>query len=304
MTFLALLTKELRLRMRRERTIWVIVLYILLMGLIAWFYVGRFANFNGSGSMTLNDIGTYLYMLLSMVQLFLIIFITPAFTATAVNGEKERQTFDLILCARISAFSLIAGKLVAGLVNSMLLIAASVPLFSLVFFFGGISPQQITSALLVFVSTKLIIGTFGLFCSTLILRPAVSTAIAYMVSMLWIFMPLVLAIMISGSGNWLQLFSPVGMLQSPSIFSRPSPLFVWNPVVALMSTYPAGSIMSNYVLHGLKLSPWLSYTLLNLLATTVFFLLSVYLVKPVQMGSLWRRKALIKNSSSANAPGI
>ncbi len=304
MTFLALLTKELRLRMRRERTIWVIVLYILLMGLIGWFYIGRFANFNGSGGMTLNDIGTYLYMLLSMVQLFLIIFITPAFTATAVNGEKERQTFDLILCSRISAFSLIAGKLVAGLVNSLLLIAASVPLFSLVFFFGGVSPIQIISALLVFVSTALITGTFGLFCSTLVLRPAVSTAIAYMVSMLWIFMPPVLSIMLSASGNWLQIFSTVGVLQSPSILSRPSPLFVWNPIIALLNTYPSGSVMSSYVVRGLKLSPWVAYTLLNLLATTIFFLLSVYLVKPVLPGHLWRKKVPVENSSSANASGI
>jgi ABC-type transport system involved in multi-copper enzyme maturation permease subunit len=304
MSFLALLTKELRLRMRRERTIWVVVLYILLMGLIAWFYVGRFANFNGSGNMTLNDIGTYLYMLLSMVQLFLIVFITPAFTATAVNGEKERQTFDLILCARISAFSLIAGKLVAGLVNSLLLIAASVPLFSLVFFFGGISPQQILSALLVVVSTTLIIGTFGLFCSTLLPRPAISTAIAYTMSMLWVLMPLVAAIMLSSSGNWLQFISPVGVLQSPSIFNRPSPLFVWNPIIALMSTFPSGSAMSSYALRGLKLSPWLAYTLLNLLATAIFFLLSVYLVKPVQPGSLWRKRMLVENSSSADVSGI
>jgi ABC-type transport system involved in multi-copper enzyme maturation permease subunit len=111
MTFLALLTKELRLRMRRERTIWVVVLYILLMGLIAYFYVGRFANFNGSGGMTLNDIGTYLYMLLSMVQLLLIVFITPAFTATAVNGEKERQTFDLIHNQRGSGLLVVSQKL-------------------------------------------------------------------------------------------------------------------------------------------------------------------------------------------------
>ncbi len=301
MTFLALLTKELRLRMRRERTIWVIVLYILLMGLLGWFFISRFTNFNGTGGMTLNDIGTYLYMLLSMVQLFLIIFITPAFTATAVNGEKERQTFDLILCSRISAFSLIAGKLVAGLVNSLLLIAASIPLFSLVFFFGGISPMQITSALLVFISTALITGTFGLFCSTLVTRPAVSTAIAYMASVLWIFMPLILSIMLYSSGNWFQIFSSVGLLQSPPFLSQPSPWFVWNPVAALANTYPAGAVMSKYILHNVRLSPWLAYTLLNLIAANVFFLFSVYLVKPAIPGRLWsRKKTSVQNKTSAN----
>ncbi|MBV9258624.1 MAG: ABC transporter permease, partial [Ktedonobacteraceae bacterium] len=243
MTFLALLIKELRLRMRRERTIWLIVLYILLMGLIGWFFIGRFSNFNGSGTMTLNDIGTYLYMLLSIVQLFLIIFITPAFTATAINGEKERQTFDLLLCSRISAFSLIGGKLVAGLVNAFLLIAAAIPLFSLVFFFGGISPFQIISALLIFISTTLITGTFSLFCSTLIARPAVSTSVAYMACVLWIFMPLILFLTLYSSGNWFQMLSSVGLFQSPLFLSQPSPLLLWNPLLALVNTYPVGNSM-------------------------------------------------------------
>jgi ABC-type transport system involved in multi-copper enzyme maturation permease subunit len=299
MTFSALLIKELRLRMRRERTIWLVVLYILLMGLIGWFFISRFSNFNGSGNMTLNDIGTYLYMLLSIVQLFLIIFITPAFTATAVNGEKERQTFDLLLCSRISAASLISGKLAAGLVNAFLLIAASIPLFSLVFFFGGITPFQITSALLVFISTTLITGTFSLFCSTWISRPAVSTSVSYMACILWIFMPLVLFITLYSSSNWYQMFSSVGILQSPLFLSQPSPLLLWNPLLALVNTYPIGSTMSTYMLHGLHLSPWVAYILLNLIASAFFFLLSVYMIKlatPIRL--LGRKKPIVQNNAS------
>ncbi len=302
MTFLALLVKELRLRMRRERTIWLIVLYILLMGLIGWFFIGRFSNFNGSGNMTLNDIGTDLYMLLSIVQLILIIFITPAFTATAVNGEKERQTFDLLLCSRISAFSLIGGKLVAGLANALLLIAASIPLFSLVFFFGGITPFQISSALLVFISTTLIIGTFSLFCSTLISRPAVSTSVAYMASVLWIFMPLVIFITLYASSNWYQIFSSAGFFQSPLLLNQPSPLLLWNPLLALVNTYPFGSAMTRYTLHGLHLSPWTAYVILNLIASALFFLLSVYMIKlatPLRLPG--KRKSVVQNQTSTNA---
>ena len=302
MTFLALLTKELRLCMRRERTIWLVVLSILLVGLIGWFFISRFSNFNGNGNITLNDIGTYLYMLLSFVQLFLIIFITPAFTATAINGEKERQTFDLLLCSRISAFSLIAGKLVAGLANALLLIASSIPLFSLVFFFGGISPFQIISALLVFVSTTLITGTFSLFCSTLISRPAISTSVTYMVCVLWLFLPLIIFTTVYSSGNWLQILGSVGLFQSPFFLSQPSPMLLWNPLLALVNTYPVGSSMSAYTLHGLHISPWVAYVFLNLIASALFFLLSVSIVKaatPIRL--LRKRKPIIQNKTSANA---
>src|SRR5216684_4853267 len=162
-TFVALLTKELRLRLRRERTIWVIIIYLLVMGLLGFIFISESGSYN---SYTLSILGRELYTLLASVQLFLITFITPAFTSTAINGEKERQTFDLLLSSQLSAFSLLAGKLIAGLVNAYLFIAASIPLFSLVFFFGGVSPAQVFSTLVIFVMTAVVAGTFGLFCST------------------------------------------------------------------------------------------------------------------------------------------
>ena len=71
--------------------------------------------------------GLYLYYLLSMIHLLLILFITAASTASTINGEKERQTFDLLLCSQLSSLSLVAGKLLAGLANTLLLTAASLP---------------------------------------------------------------------------------------------------------------------------------------------------------------------------------
>src|SRR5215472_17539541 len=114
MNFVALLTKELRLRLRRERTIWVIIAYILLMGSLGWVFINAANNTVNYAQGGLSSVGTNLYYMLSVLQLFLIIFISPAFTATVVNGEKERQTFDLLLCSRLSAFSLVSGKLLAG----------------------------------------------------------------------------------------------------------------------------------------------------------------------------------------------
>lgn len=294
MTFLALLTKELRLRMRRERTIWVIIVYILLMGLLGWFFINSFNNGYGYNAYNLNTVGTQLYTLLSQVQLFLILFITPAFTSTAVNGEKERQTYDLLLCSRLSSFSLVAGKLVAGLANALLLIAASAPLFSLVFFFGGISPTQVLTALLVFVVTTFMVGTFGMFCSTVFRRPTVSTAVTYMAGVLWLTLPLVIyfILLISNSLR----FGP-----------EQSILFIWNPIVALTSTY------SNYsqgtagliTIGKLNVVPWVGYTVLCVVATLVFFLLSMLVAKPQLINRLrkrrTRKKARVEQKAAATA---
>lgn len=274
MTFAALLTKELRLRLRRERTIWVLISYLLVMTLLGFLFISR--N-NPSNGYTVSTLGYGLYTLLVFVQLFLIMFITPAFTTTSINGEKERQTFDLLLCSRLSAFELVAGKLVAGLANAFLLIAASIPLFSLVFFFGGVGPAQVLQTTLVFIVTAIVAGTFGLFCSTLLKRPPVSTAIAYMFCVMWVITPWLLSFL-------LQLNVPFNNSAQATL------IFIGNPILAMLSTFTLGpgSPLGSYSFYGTSLAPWITFIIVNLLLTIVLLLLSVWLVKPNPIGRLSR----------------
>ena len=294
MTFLALLTKELRLSMRRERSVWVIIVYILLMGLLGWFVLNAYSSNNSLGGTTLSTVGTNLYYILSIVQLFLIIFITPAFTATMVNGEKERQTFDMLLCSRLSSFSLVSGKLLAGLMSAFLLIIASVPLFSLVFFFGGVSPSNLIIALILYITTTILIGTFGFFCSTLFRRPAVSTSLAYMAALVWLIFPLIIF--------YILLISNGPAANSMFAGNRPLSMFIWNPVYILVTTFPSGTSIGNYTILGLNIAPWIAYISLSIVGTIVFFLLSMWTVKPNPLGRLpTRTRKVQQNTSSEKA---
>jgi ABC-type transport system involved in multi-copper enzyme maturation permease subunit len=272
MTFTALLAKELRSHLRRERFVWVIIIYLLIMGLLGFGYLQRQNAFSpGYQSYMLSQIGAQLYALLSLVQLFLIVFIAPAFTSTAINGEKERQTFDLLLCSKLSAFSLLAGKLIAGLVNVLLLIAASIPLFSLVFFFGGVTPTQVLSTVVVFVMTAIVAGTFSLFCSTLLRRPTVSTAVAYTFCVLWMF------------SYWIVYFLTIGssLLGNPRWFIWIQWLNASNPISALNSIVTGGQAgAASFSLFHLHFAPWVAFTLVCLVLTIVLFTLSILFVKP------------------------
>jgi hypothetical protein len=274
MTFAALLTKELRLRLRRERSVWIIIVYLVVMGLLGFGYLAQASAFNGNQSYLLSSVGSQLYNLLAVVQLFLIVFIAPAFTATSINGEKERQTYDMLICSRLTSFSLLAGKLVAGLASALLLIAASLPLFSLVFFFGGVGPGQVIDALLIYVFTALPIAAFGLFCSTLVHRPTVSTAVTYMGCVLWMVGPWVILLLRNG-----QFF--------PTIGSGPiSHLLGWNPIAALVSTLPGGSVIGSYTIGSKTFALWIVYSVLSVVMTILFFLLSMWFVKPNPVGRL------------------
>ncbi len=230
MTFSALLTKELRSRLRRERAIWLIIAYLSVLGLLGFVFLVRANAFSGGSRVyLLSQTGAQLYALLSFVQLAWVVFIAPAFTSTSINGEKERQTFDLLLCSKLSAFSLLTGKLIAGLANVLLLIAASIPLFSLVFFFGGVAPSQVFAMLLICVMTAIVAGTFGLFCSTVFQRPNVSTALAYGFCVLWMFAYWVVYYLISSG-------TPPG---NPRAIGWVQVLNAWNPIAALNSILAA-----------------------------------------------------------------
>jgi ABC-type transport system involved in multi-copper enzyme maturation permease subunit len=276
MTFTTLLIKELRLRLRRERFVWLIIIYLLVMGLLGFGFLQRANAFSGGyQGYLLSQIGAQLYALLSFIQLFLIVFIAPAFTATAINGEKERQTFDLLLCSKLSAFSLLAGKLIAGLVNALLLIAASIPLFSLVFFFGGVSPVQVLSTLVIFIMTAIVAGTFGLFCSTLVHRPTVSTAAAYTFCAFWLFAYPVVSILTLGSS----------LLSKSRWYIWIHWLNAWNPISALNSAVSSGQAgVSSFYLFRLHLAPWVAFTLVSLVVATILFFLSIVFVKPDPLG--------------------
>jgi ABC-type transport system involved in multi-copper enzyme maturation permease subunit len=281
MTFTALLTKELRLRLRRERFVWLIIIYLLVLGLLGFGFLQRANVFSGGyQGYLLSQIGAQLYALLSFIQLFLIVFIAPAFTATAINGEKERQTFDLLLCSKLSAFSLLAGKLIAGLVNVLLLIAASIPLFSLVFFFGGVSPIQVLITLIIFIMTAIVAGTFSLCCSTLIHRPTASTAAAYTFCAFWLFAYPVISILTLG-----------GSIPSNSRwYIWVQWLNAWNPISALNSAVSSGQgAVGNFYVFHVHLAPWVAFTLVSLVVALILFLISMIFVKPDPIGRLLPR---------------
>ena len=264
MVLLTLLRKELRTRLRRERIVWLIVIYILLLGSAGWLVL------SSQSRAPLYMLGTTLYYLLANLQLGLLILIIPAFTATAINGEKEHQTYDLLLCSQLSNFALITGKMLAGMATALLLIAASVPVFSLIFFFGGVGPTQLIEALLIYLVTALLAGSVGMLCSVIFKRPAVSTAFAYVFILLWCLMPFFLMF------GWYYLFSPLHGPNSTQI----NYLFLWSPFAAITSIAEPGS-MPISLGGSASVSLWVAYLVTTVASAALFFATSIFLVRPV-----------------------
>jgi ABC-type transport system involved in multi-copper enzyme maturation permease subunit len=106
--------------------------------------------------------GGVLYGMFAMLQLTLMLFFAPLFTAAVVAYEKDRRTFNLLLMTSLSDVEIVLGKLVAGLLNILIILGASVGLLSLCALLGGISFGQVASLFAVTAASGVAGGAMGL----------------------------------------------------------------------------------------------------------------------------------------------
>lgn len=174
--------KELRGRMRGRRAFVILTLYLVLLGGFAWMYELILAaqvgvGIGGGGAFASAVIGQEIFGGLLMLITLLVVFLAPSFTAGAISLEREKQTLDLLVATPIPSFAIVVGKLLSALTYVFILIAASIPVTAIVFMFGGVAPDDVIRGYLVLVATAVGLGTFGLFCSTIVKRTQAATVI-------------------------------------------------------------------------------------------------------------------------------
>lgn len=239
-----IVAKEYRSRMRTWRSPIAITVYILLLGGLGW------AIFSAEASSAQNSLnpgqaanfGQSLFVWLIMFQMVLLTFITPALTAGAISSERERQTIDLLFVTRLPSFSILWGKLLASMSFAFLLLLLSVPIFSLVFLFGGIELDQLLSAFLVTAVAALTLGILGLACSAAFPRTLPATVAAYGAAF----------ILLAGSFLYGLLFPTSLDLQNAAKPVAPPAITYLSPVIPLV-TIAMNQPISGY---GVRNSPF------------------------------------------------
>src|SRR5467141_1369289 len=174
-----IVAKEYRSRMRTWRSPLAMMVYVVLIAGLGYAMFSSMARSNSGFAGSVPNYGLTLFKYLVIFQMVLITLVTPALTAGAISGERERQTIDLLFVTRIPAFSILWGKLLASMSFVLLLLLLSVPIFSLVFLFGGIELDQLAAAFLVTAVSALTLGIIGIACSAAFRRTLPATVTAY-----------------------------------------------------------------------------------------------------------------------------
>jgi len=188
-----IMVKELRSRFRGRRAFVVITAYVAVLALIAYgAYVGvaptaqlqnpfpdELGGVSLAGANPSATIGQAIFTLLSVVQLLLVCFIAPAFTAGAISLEREKQTLDLLVTTPMRPGGIVIGKLFSSLAFVVLLILAGIPVSALVLMYGGASLADILQQQVVLFVSAIGFGVIGLFFSALVKRTQTATVLTY-----------------------------------------------------------------------------------------------------------------------------
>ncbi len=304
-----IIVKELRSRMRGPRAFVTLTGVLVFMSLISYgLYRLVIITSTWNYAPLSPQIGQTLFIALAVLEMLMVCAITPAVTASAISSEHEKLTYEMLLTTPLQPTRILRGKLIAALSYIFLLIFAAVPMASLVFIYGGVSPRDMLKGLFVIFCTAIMLGVLGIFLSTWLKRSGRATVFSYLIVLMLFLLPTL-------------LYGVVGIVRQAE---PPRWLLVASPMSALFSAISPSSTLGNSAISmlgglGMLLSgnvgvftsvdyiprPIYHYSLpLYGMITLVLYMLSTRLIRPARRWRLRRRDVIAAVISIALLAGL
>lgn len=263
------LGKEIKLRFRSFKSMLGVIFYLAAIGLMILAFI--YMSTSGGPSYTFSSHQSrQMFMVLSFLQLGLVIFVTPGLTAGVISTERERQTLNILLTTTQTSTSIILSKLFSSICFLLLLVVGSMPLYSFVFLYGGVSPELLFYVLGIYILMMISFGAIGVMFSTIIRKTIVSIVITYSVALFLVagtaFLFLFLQEIYYSPQNGTTIF--------PYIFA------MLNPVIVLMNVFEP--MRTDYWVQrtGISTPLWISYVGSYLVITLTCILISIKKLRP------------------------
>ena len=162
---------------RRKRHLYIRSIYLgVLIVVLLWLMLTR----GGAGELSYRDLaqaGSASFTLVAYLQILLICVLAPVFMAGAIAQEANPKTWEVMLTTPLSPSEIVLGNLFGRLFFVLALLFASLPLFALVQYFGGVPGRTIFASYGVATAAAVLVGTLAiaLSVSRLVGRRAVFT---------------------------------------------------------------------------------------------------------------------------------
>lgn len=263
-----LISIEFRLRMRSRRTPWVIIFYLITMAVISLgiiliqTYDRGYINPNNSKE---------LFMIISIIQYALVCLLVPALTSGTISGEREKQTLNILLTTKLSSTKTIIGKWFSSLSFMLLLIISAIPIFGVVFLYGGIAPIQLLQMLGLYLITMFAIGSLGVLFSTLFKKTLVAIILTYITIIAYTILTALIPEIIR---QYTRYANPGGPYQQSVLTDW---FYSINPYFEILHVFNLENAT-----NPLPLDPLWIFMIFFALVTIISLLLAIHFIKPVR----------------------
>ncbi|WP_352400384.1 ABC transporter permease subunit [Anaerotignum sp.] len=262
----------------------VLTFYLLMMTLGAgiFFYTSVFQSYRfGFDPQSV----VYLYVVLAAIQMALVVLSVPALTAGSISGERERQTLDLLLVTKLSPFSIVIGKLLSSMAFVLLLIISTLPVFSIVFYFGSVGIGNLLTMICFTLTTAFMLGGISIFFSCIYKRTVVSIMLVYIITGVLCFGTLLLVLlpmMVRGFYEPSDGATLIKLIPNPGVgfFSLIDNQIGTNILQSAFFNYTQGT-KSSFILWASG-NLWILHMTFQVVVGCVFVVLAASLINPVR----------------------
>jgi ABC-type transport system involved in multi-copper enzyme maturation permease subunit len=121
-----------------------------------------------------------------LVQITLVVVLTPAYVAGAIADEKDRKTMEFLLATDLLSREIILSKLVSRLANLTLLLLTGLPVLSILQLIGGVDPELMLAGFAGVGLTMLGIASVSILMSTLFKKPRDAISLTYLMLLTYV----------------------------------------------------------------------------------------------------------------------
>ena len=211
--------KDLQVTVRSMRMSWGLFAYeaaLAVTFLLALLVIQVESGYISSGNIY-SDL-VYLFPVVAIAQVCIVALYMPIITASSISGEKERQTFDIMLTTCMSPFSIVFGKVISAVIRILFFVTASMPIMAMSFVVGGLSWSNLLYYLLALILFSVFAGSVGILASSLCRKSVGAVLLSfvfYFIIFLLTFVPM-LAYLLITRGEYGE--TPLFLLINPAVF--------------------------------------------------------------------------------------
>lgn len=227
---------------------------------------------------------------ISILQLAMMCFLAPVFTAGAISQEKDAETFNVLLTTPLTNAQIALGSLMSRLFFVLSLLLSGLPIFCITMLYGGVTTRQIFISFGIAACTAVVTGALAITISMIRVGTRGTILSFYAGIAVYLFATLAL-------GLWPRTHVPESI--PPGSTQGMSWLSAFNPFLALLVGMkqvppPAPALVDHYgwPLSAFAATPHIAYMVMVFGASVIMIALAtVFVRRGVKQaeGSLWKR---------------